>query len=593
MRNSLDHMWYARSLGFQARPKIPATLVVCVLILTVAVLLIMKNVNLGIPIMAGDEYAYFGLSREFPAVDAVSVYDPTIQRTNNVVYFFVGRFLWDYTNDPAMSMRVLQSAVYALAMLILFKLCRQLLGAPSSLMVTAIVAASALSSYTAYFMPETIYIFLFFAIFLTLMRWSHRQIVCGIGAGFLVALLLLVKPHGLAVFLGVSASWCVFWIAPRHSGMARRESAMGLCTFVLSTYVCLVALNIVMTGNFDMNPMFVVGGFYAGFMSGGSRSLPAMADLGPVVMGNGAALALLIGFPLAYALIRCPPDLMRPAAPPEPRHRRLFVFATILILVNAAVVAMTVRFTAFVGGNEIWRIHGRYYSFVLPLYLVLMLAVQKLSAHSRPTATMNLRIVAALGLLLVAVLQFLWRQNYVIAPWDFPEIFAFSSWEWRPGAVALGTAVAVAGAIAFAAIILAPRHAALFFIVFFASLSVASLVQTTRWQFAHGRAFGVFAEPAMALRQLILPAAIDQGVNIGPDRGSLTYVLFNMRSRSKVVLLPPGSTVDASSVGGVPPWILLQGSYDIRVEGMHPAYKTDKLTFLTRGGPPLPIGGAQ
>jgi len=250
---------------------------------------------------------------------------------------------------------------------------------------------------------------------------------------------------------------------------------------------------------------------------------------------------------------------------------------TLLILLSAAIVGMTVRFTAFIGGEEIWRIHGRYYSFLIPLYLVFMLAVPTPSIHDRSTAYRNLRIVAIIGLLLVAAVQFVWRKNYAIAPWDFPEIFAFSSWEWRPGAIALGTAVVLAGVAAFTAIFLAPRYAVQFFIIFFVSLSVASLVQTTRWQFAHGRAFGVFAEPAMALRRLILPALIDQGIIIGPDRGSLTYVLFNMRSRSKVVLLPPGSPVDTSTVGGNPPWILLQGQYDVRINGMRPAYATDKL----------------
>ena len=57
-------------------------------------LLAIKNVNLASPIMAGDEYAYFARSREFPATDAVLAYDPTIQATNNVFYFWIGHILW-------------------------------------------------------------------------------------------------------------------------------------------------------------------------------------------------------------------------------------------------------------------------------------------------------------------------------------------------------------------------------------------------------------------------------------------------------------------------------------------------------------------
>src|SRR5439155_6032665 len=106
----------------------------------------------------------------------------------------------------------------------------------------------------------------------------------------------------------------------------------------------------------------------------------------------------------------------------------------------------------------------------------------------------------------------------------------------------------------------------------------ASLWQTTRWQFAHERAFVPYAQPASAIRGFLSSEWLDRGVVIGPERGNLTYVLFRLRSRSRVLLLPAGSVVDAATVGNGIAWVLIAGSYDVRLEGGHVAVQTDRLT---------------
>jgi hypothetical protein len=218
-----------------------------------------------------------------------------------------------------------------------------------------------------------------------------------------------------------------------------------------------------------------------------------------------------------------------------------------------------------------------------------MFAAHQVSPRLTAVGQTGVRAAAIAGLALMTVVHFGWRQSHTIAPWDFPEIFVLSSWGWEPDAISFGSMIALAGAFTFAITILIPKRGIYLFTLFFAALSVASLIQTTRWQFAHGRSFGVYSEPAAAFRQLIQPTALDGGIIIGPERGSLTYILFNMRSRSKVVMLPSGSVVDASIVGENPAWMLLQGSYDVRIDGLHPVYKTDKLVLLKKSEAPLPI----
>lgn len=62
-----------RSSDFQL-----ANVVFTCLLIAVLLALIVKNISLGSPIMASDEYAYFAQAREFPTVDAIMSYDPTI-----------------------------------------------------------------------------------------------------------------------------------------------------------------------------------------------------------------------------------------------------------------------------------------------------------------------------------------------------------------------------------------------------------------------------------------------------------------------------------------------------------------------------------
>ena len=74
--------------------------------------LVAKNVLLGSPTMAGDEYAYFAQSREFPNSHRVYDYDPTMHLTGNILYLWLGKLAWNLTDDPAALIRTLQGFLY-------------------------------------------------------------------------------------------------------------------------------------------------------------------------------------------------------------------------------------------------------------------------------------------------------------------------------------------------------------------------------------------------------------------------------------------------------------------------------------------------
>src|SRR5262249_47733518 len=125
-------------------------------------LLLIKNANLVSPIMGSDEYFYFSQSREFPDVANLRTYNPSTLLSNNIVYFWIGHALWNIAADPALTMRLVQSLLYILICPVFYILSRRFLSRRTSAGFAVAALITAQSSFSAYFMPETVYTLLFF-----------------------------------------------------------------------------------------------------------------------------------------------------------------------------------------------------------------------------------------------------------------------------------------------------------------------------------------------------------------------------------------------------------------------------------------------
>jgi phosphoglycerol transferase len=552
------------------------------------VALMIKNISLGSPIMAGDEYAYFAQAREFPSVDAIMAYDPTIQRTDNILYLWVGSLLWRNFADAASTMRLFQSALYLLILPFVFTLCRFFMSRLNSAVLTVIACYSALSSYTAYFMPETIYQLLFFMLaglaVATIPEWP---ILSASACGFVVALIMLTKPHGVAIAVAVCMAFLAGVVCPQIFARTRTRSFVAFLVFGLATYVSMVGVNGTLTGQVQFSPLLFVGRFYRGVLTS-SGVIPSWNLLYPVLLGNGIALAMLVGIPITCIgcglWFVCRQPLAGTALNGYTlRRARFTVLAVLAISALVFSVIMTVRFTTELGGSEIWRIYGRYYSFTIALCIATMGisgTIWRGEGGEIPAPiSLALRGAAVLGILVLMAVQFWWRAAFAIAPWDFPEIWSFTLNDFIGGRATIGTALVIIGCLCFVGTLFRPVLSVGFFLTFFAALDAASLIQVTRWQFAHGRAFAPYSQPAFALHTLLAGPTLDRGVIIGPDRGMLTYTLFNLRSRSRVLLLPQRSVLSQGMVASDVDWVLTEGPYDIQLAG-RTIVKTERLTLI-------------
>jgi len=580
-----------------ARATICSSIGLAALAVLLVVALAIKNVSLGSPIMAGDEYAYFVRAREFPFPDAALAYDPTVQATNNVLYFAIGKWLWAHTADPALSMRILQSGEYGLLLLTLYAICRFTMSPRYSLVVTLISGITAMSSYSAYFMPETLYQLLFACLCLVVAWLLPTRVMLGVAAsGGVLALMLLTKPHAIAVVLAVVTVLLALVLWPGFFRIPRQRSVSALLMLLPLTWLALVLADLALEGRVQLNPLFVIGAFYGNTLAGSGPSVlpPPLHNFVAPVVGNTLALTLLVGMPLvliAHHVVSARAlDSWAFVQPPEDiQAARVAVLATLAVTSLAFALGMTVTFTALIGEyvpGELWRLYGRYYSFSLPIIVVSMASAGTLKppVNWGTSGRARLRVAALLAFSAALIAQVWWRSAWTLAPWDFPELWALTPAGWLMDANVVGTLLLAVSAICFLLIAAVPRLTVPVFLAFFAALNLTSLVQTTRWQFAHGRGFAPYSQPATALRVLLGPDLIDRGIVVGPDRGMIAYTLFALRSRSPVVLLPAGSVVASAIAPPNAAWVLMQGDYKNDLPG-RVIFHSAKLTLVALDGP--------
>jgi hypothetical protein len=422
-------------------------------------------------------------------------------------------------------------------------------------------------------MPEASYTLLF-----ALLTWSvvviapSRVYAGALLAGGLVGTMLLVKPHAIAMFLGVLATFGTFSIAPAPLRPRLRMVLTGMAFFVLSTYVTLVCVNGILTGRLALHPFAFVGDIYRPYLDQG---LSASSWFGrtPTFFTVLAGHAIVFGALLAPAAAVAATSLYRlygnePGAPASDSERRKKLFALIVFAAFAALftIAMTVNFTVQAEQTspaEHVRLHGRYYSFVIPLCLTVYFVLM----FDRRDAGW-LRWGALVGCLSAVLLYYLLGKR-IIYPFDYPEAFVFSSWHDRPRAGILGhisawsAHVGIAAAIVTYALMLWRGRAVMFlYPVLLIALFILSNLGVTGWQRANSVANAALRADARALKQCFQPAERNDGLVVGPEwNGPLAYFLFSLGSSARVLVRSTGSVVTDTDVPHGTRWVVLIGTY--------------------------------
>lgn len=472
--------------------------------------LVARNYGL-LPMVFADEWFYSSSARLHPLSEAVV---PS--------YLFLalyGGTSW-LGEQFLEGVRVLNAAFLVGAAPFLYLIARPLCGRGPAMAVAMLGVMGAANSYTAYFMPEPMYFFLFCVLSWGAMAWRGlRPWQYGLALGAVLGLLATTKVH--ALFL---APAMVLFLLFRSWTDYRAQSWLGKALLMIACALAAMALLRFSIGYLLAGPagLHLYGNFYKGVANTSTSSLDKLLALLPATFvslkGHLMALALLVALPLATIALQASPAGRKDGT----AQLRLLIMYAFLML--GATVAMTALYTASIashGPGEGTRLHLRYYNFVFPLLFIVAIAPLGMAQQFGRTGARAV-LAAGLGALIVFAVLAL-QPAYTVSHVDGPELAAMTR-----TATLLYTLSGLA-LMTLAVWTVAPRRGAQLFLFLLLPLTVVNGERASRRMFEGAVVANAYDRAGMAARQHVSREEAKRLTVVGEGSG-LLRALFHIDS---------------------------------------------------------------
>ncbi|MDP1822139.1 MAG: hypothetical protein Q8L48_02825 [Archangium sp.] len=295
--------------------------------------------------------------------------------------------------------RLLNALLFAGALPFIYLVCRRYSSWKPAAVVVAATAASPLTSYTAYFMPESTYFFGVWVLIwlLTNEGLSGRRFPLVVGA--VLGLLALVKVHAFFLVPAVALwAWVEGWKRAR-SGRRLLEGALSILLVGGSAALVRFGGGWLMAG---APALSALGALYGDAAAGQSKSLSELVvGSWQSLWSHLQALAVIGAAPLAAVLSLAPVSAAKPAARLDELRRLQGLLLVLLVPLLLIVAVFTAKITGASVTEDGSRLHMRYYNFLIPLMWIVVAAhVDHASPQRRsfsPWFVVPAVLIAALG----------------------------------------------------------------------------------------------------------------------------------------------------------------------------------------------------
>jgi phosphoglycerol transferase len=529
--------------------------------------LIVRNSGLY-PLIFPDEYKYSVYSRLMPFSEA---------QIPGYLYYAVYR-VTKFCGDGSLECaRVLNAVFFLSAMPFIYLIGREVTGPRTALFVAVCSALGPLNYFTAYFMPESMYLFVFWLFIYLLHRF--RQEISGrriLVLGAVLGLLALVKPHALLLIPAVMA----YVVVMPLSGNTTRVSRIWLCTCLLAAALLVkLSIGFALAG---ANGLCLFGANYtdsaagtlksisstavpqadattavaaAGRASGLHRCLEVAGNATMNLQGHLLALCLLFSIPMAGLILDWRSWLKSSRSD---RPDQLSVITALILMDLLAVVVLFA--TVYVGTepNEIaTRLHARYYTYIFPL--LLMVAARYAAPVDDPGSGLKWRVISAAPVgAAVCYAAYTRMVPYFFNPVDFPELTIVTA---KQGHFTLICGLAL---ISLAAWVWSSKSGARIFLylfvpalVYLSSVYMIKELHNRRIPDDYDRA-GLFA------RNYLTRAEHAKVHIVGSDRYKLYRPLLCLDNPvGSPEIIPVGAPYDASRLPDTKEWALVIGDHPV------------------------------
>lgn len=511
--------------------------------IAVFVFLLFRNLGLH-PSVFSDEWSYSMSSRLMKLNSAT---------TPLYLYYFVYRLTRHCGVEFLECARVLNALFFVAVAPLIYAIARKVTGKPTAAFIALLSLIGPVNTYTAYFMPESMYFLVFWILtWFALSDGQRRSGRYGVVLGFLLAVLMLIKVNAIFLVPGVAAFIVYRYL--RDSLPSRVRLALTAVGYmIVVAIVTRLGIGYLCAGTAGLH---VLGTRY-GALADSSLSSAQLSQMTGrvfgVLRGHVMALAVLFGVPLAamVALVFRREDKSEGDAGVQ----TIAAYSLALLVVLLVVVAY---FTTSVIGEgpyeSLARLHMRYYNFLFPLFLIVV-AGQVPTKDRRRTpyiAGVSVLVLAALVIYSLKSLLSLYSPSAV----DSPELYGVTA-----GRVVFSI-VAVLGIVSMIVWAWNQRRGAQLFLFMFMPVSVVcsatvdnSYLRGHLKADAYDRA-GIFARDELEKDER------SKLVVVGSELASLYRVLFYIDDpKATLLAIAPGAPLDLNSIPVDREWVLLMGDH--------------------------------
>lgn len=536
-----------RQLVSSLRRRADARTLLAVMMALIFLVLIFRNAGMY-PNVFLDEWIFSRAARHADFSDAsIPVY----------LYYLIFR-MTSYCGDGfAACARLLNVIFFVAALPFIFLTARRVTSERLATLIATVAALGPINTYTAYFMPEAVHFFGFWAF--TWYLLGFRGLApsrFGLLAGALFGAMMLVKVHAVFLLPAVIAV-IVHSSIQRETRFEVRRAATTIAGFAFAAAATRLLLGYLLAGNSGLDVLGHSYGGHAAATAGNADYSRLAWQTVRVLKNHLLGLSLMFGVPVAILLCRPQRDALRPdvASNLSCLHAYTLSLLGCLLLVTAAFTASVVAAHPF---ERLENMYARYYSFAFPL--LFMVAAAQVTGKSVATST-GWRIVVTVlvaGLAIYAWMSIasLTRVNAVSAPelWGFTvnrSVFGFL------GAFGLATLLAWGVSRRWGGIVFTFAYLPLGTLI--VGVIVSLELRYDNYLNVFDRA-GVFVRQNLALKERSRVAI----VSADPYGYGTSRTLFHIdQAEPRVIRLPEGGRLEAAQVPAGTQWILMIGEHGL------------------------------
>jgi phosphoglycerol transferase len=407
-----------------------------VLVFGIFIAILMRNSALY-PSVFADEYTYSTFSRLIPLSEAP---------ISNYLYLAVYRLTNTCGDGFLNCARVINLLFFVLASPFIYKIARKVCSQSLSMIVVLLSLIAPGNTYTAYFMPESMYFWAFWVLAWLILRVEesgNNQTWTLIGMW--LAVCALIKPHGFFLLLPVAIY--LFYLL-RTSGKYSFKLFLERAGCLFVSFIALKAVIPILFFGASTDSFFgntytaTIGDFFRAtspqienqtnlasnpievatevHLAAGEHPIVKLFRLWLINLGGHIWGLMVVFFLPLCAMWRLS---MRKAVITRvvSNEKKYLVFFSLLICCLIIISSLYSAFVTLSSGGEIYRIHVRYYFFLFPFFIIFLAAnIGAVYSKNKLRKLDVFFITFSLVLLVYAFYFFL--APYQITSIDFPDL---------------------------------------------------------------------------------------------------------------------------------------------------------------------------